>query len=66
MTKTRLLAALIMAPIAILSPISRVRSVTETSRMFMMPMPPTTSDIDATAARSSAMMRLLPSAVCAI
>ena len=32
----------------------------------MMPMPPTTSDIDATAASRSAMMRLLPSAVSAI
>ena len=29
-------------------PISRVRSVTETSMMFMMPMPPTTSDTAAT------------------
>ena len=29
------------APIAMRSPISRVRSVTDTSRMFMMPMPPT-------------------------
>jgi hypothetical protein len=26
------------------NPISRVRSVTETSMMFMMPMPPTSSD----------------------
>ena len=31
------------------SPISRVRSVTETSMMFMMPTPPTTSEIMATA-----------------
>jgi hypothetical protein len=38
------------APIAMRMPISRVRSVTETSMMFMMPMPPTTSDIDAIAA----------------
>ena len=36
-----------VAPTAILMPISRVRSVTETSMMFMMPMPPTTSDINA-------------------
>ena len=36
-----------VAPTAILMPISRVRSVTETSMMFMMPMPPTTSDIKA-------------------
>ena len=36
------------APTAMRMPISRVRSVTETSRMFMMPMPPTRSEIDAT------------------
>jgi hypothetical protein len=47
-------------------PISRVRSVTDTSRMFMMPMPPTTSEIEATAASSSAMMRLELSAASAI
>ena len=29
-------------------PISRVRSVTETSMMFMMPTPPTTSEMPAT------------------
>src|SRR5262244_1707340 len=49
------------APIAIRMPISRVRSVTETSRMFKMPIPPTRSEMDATAARSNAMIRLLPS-----
>ena len=32
------------APSAFRTPISRVRSVTETSMMFMMPMPPTSSD----------------------
>ena len=37
-------------PIAILRPISRVRSVTETSMMFMMPMPPTMSEITDVAA----------------
>ena len=37
------------APTAIRSPISRVRSVTETSMMFMMPTPPTTSETAATA-----------------
>ena len=31
------------APTAIRRPISRVRSVTDTSMMFMIPMPPTTS-----------------------
>src|SRR3989442_1644796 len=47
------------APIAMRMPISRVRSVTETSRMFMMPIPPTRSEIEATAASSTAMIRLL-------
>ena len=37
------------APMALRTPISRVRSVTLTSMIFMMPMPPTTSDIAATA-----------------
>ena len=41
------------APTARRMPISRVRSVTETSMMFMMPTPPTTSDTLATAPRSS-------------
>ena len=31
------------APTALRRPISRVRSVTDTSMMFMMPMPPTSS-----------------------
>ncbi len=35
------------APIALRRPISRVRSVTETSMMFMMPIPPTRSEIPA-------------------
>ena len=35
-------------------PISRVRSVTETSMMFMMPMPPTTSEISPTTAALAA------------
>ena len=43
-----------------------VRSLTDTSRMFMMPMSPTTSEIEATAARRSAMMWLLVWAVSAI
>ena len=41
------------APTAMRRPISRVRSVTETSMMFMMPMPPTTSETAATPASSS-------------
>ena len=35
------------APMAMRMPISRVRSVTETSMMFMMPMPPTSSETPA-------------------
>ncbi len=37
------------APTAMRMPISRVRSVTDTSMMFMTPMPPTTSDTSAMA-----------------
>ena len=37
-----------LAPTAIRRPISRVRSVTETSMMFMIPTPPTTSEMVAT------------------
>src|SRR6185437_14032127 len=33
-----------VAPTAMRIPISRVRSVTDTSMMFMMPMPPTSSE----------------------
>ena len=39
-----------LAPTAMRTPISRVRSVTLTSMMFMMPMPPTSSDTAAIAA----------------
>ncbi len=46
------------APTAMRSPISRVRSVTLTSMMFMMPMPPTTRLTPATAASSSVITRL--------
>ena len=38
------------APTAIRSPISRVRSVTDTSMMFMIPIPPTSSETEAIAA----------------
>ena len=48
----------VRAPTAMRSPISRVRSVTDTSMMFMMPMPPTSSETEATAASSSASTRL--------
>ena len=33
-----------LAPMALRTPISRVRSATDTNMMFMMPMPPTNSD----------------------
>ena len=33
-----------LAPIAFRTPISRVRSATDTNMMFMMPMPPTNKD----------------------
>jgi len=36
-----------LAPSALRIPISRVRSVTDTSMMFMMTTPPTTSEMDA-------------------
>ena len=39
-----------LAPIALRMPISRVRSRTETSMMFMIPMPPTIRVIEATPA----------------
>ena len=45
-----------LAPTAIRRPISRVRSVTDTSMMFMMPMPPTSSDTDAIAASSNSIV----------
>ena len=35
------------APTALRMPISRVRSRTDTSMMFMIPIPPTTSEIEA-------------------
>ena len=41
------------APMALRRPISRVRSVTDTSMMFMMPMPPTSSEMAAMAPRNS-------------
>ena len=41
------------APMALRMPISRVRSVTVTNMMFMTPMPPTSSEIAATAPSST-------------
>ena len=50
-----------MAPTAIRTPISRVRSVTVTNMMFMIPMPPTRSDTDAIERRSTVNVRLVSS-----
>ena len=47
-----------LAPIASRSPISRVRSVTDTSMMFIMPIPPTISETQATAASRAETVRV--------
>ena len=54
------------APIARRRPISRVRSVTDTSMMFMMPMPPTSSETPAIAASSVVIVRVVSGADAAI
>src|SRR5206468_601452 len=54
------------APIARRMPISRVRSVTETSMMFMIPIPPTSSDTAAMLASSRVITREVDSAELAI
>ena len=43
------------APSALRNPISRVRSLTTISMMFMITMPPTTSDIETTPTRMAKM-----------
>ena len=48
-----------LAPTAMRTPISRVRSLTLTSMMFMMPMPPTSSDTAAMLASSRVSASLL-------
>ena len=40
-----------MAPSALRNPISRIRSVTDTSMMFMTPIPPTSNEMPATPPR---------------
>ena len=47
------------APILIRKPISRVRSVTLTYMIFMIPIPPTSSEIPATAANRVVMMSVV-------
>ena len=51
------------APIALRIPISLVRSVTVTSMMFMTPMPPTRSEMAATAPSSTVNTRLVAALV---
>ena len=48
-----------LAPMALRMPISRVRSVTDTSMMFMMPMPPTSSEMPAMAVRTPTMTLIM-------
>ena len=50
------------APTALRMPISRVRSRTETSMMFMIPMPPTMSEIEAMPPSSSVSVPLIEDA----
>ena len=52
------------APRALRMPISRVRSRTETSMMFMIPIPPTTSAIEAMPPSSSVSVPLIVEAAC--
>ncbi len=52
-----------LAPSAFRRPISRVRSVTVTSMMFMMPMPPTKSEIAAIPERSEVNVPVVAEAV---
>ena len=47
------------APSAFRIPISRVRSVTDTNMMFMMPMPPTSSEMPAMAVRTPTMTLIM-------
>ena len=47
------------APSALRTPISRVRSVTETSMMFMMTMPPTTSEMAASETKTAKKLELM-------
>ena len=54
------------APIDIRMPISRVRSVTETSMIFIIPMPPTKSETDAILASSIVRISVVAVAVFAM
>ena len=48
-----------LAPMALRMPISFVRSVTDTSMMFMMPMPPTSSEMLAMPVRMTMTMLII-------
>ena len=48
-----------LAPSALRMPISRVRSVTDTNMMFMMPMPPTSSEMLAMPVRITMTMLIM-------
>ena len=50
-----------MAPTAMRTPISLVRSVTDTSKIFMMPIPPTNRDTEAMANNIIVKVSLVPS-----
>ena len=52
------------APTALRMPISRVRSVTLTSMMFMMPMPPTTREMPAIAPKNAVNVPVIVLNVC--
>ncbi len=54
------------APTAMRVPISRVRSVTLTSMMFMIPIPPTINEMTATPASSAVIVSVVAVAVAAI
>ena len=49
-----------LAPRDLRTPISRVRSVTDTSMMFMIPMPPTTREMAAIPASTPTRMLIIP------
>ena len=55
--------SLLFAPIALRKPISRVRSDTETSIMFIMPIPPTKSDMAAIDPNNNDMVLVVASSV---
>ena len=54
------------APVAMRMPISRMRSVTDTSMMFITPMPPTSSEIAEAIAASARTMEVLLASVASV